>query len=128
MAFKINKAEQKRIADLALKLEGKFADIKAIIEKAQADLADEVAEFNETREELRGVIEDIHAEREGEYDEKSDNWRDSERGSATDDWLSSISDLMSEVEEDLAIEIEEVEKPDYLTTLTDEGLPPEPEY
>lgn len=128
MAFKISKAEQKRIDDLVKRLDSKFDDIGTILDNARKEIDDELSAYNEIREELRGVIEDIYSERQDEYGEKSDNWRDGDRASATSEWLYQLEEIVAEVGEEFEIEIEHIEKPDYLGTLTDEGVPLEPEY
>lgn len=129
MAFKITKAEEKRIAEIAGRLSAKFDGINAIIEKMKSEIDDELVEYNEIREELRGVLEDIHSEKESEYEDKSDNWREGDRGEATYSWIEGLSDIMNEFADDLELDLDlEIDKPDELTKLLDEGLPAEPEY
>lgn len=128
MAFKISKAEQKRIDEIVQRLNSKFDDINGILEKARSEIENELVEYNEIREELRGVIEDIHAEKQEEYEDKSENWQEGDRGQATYQWLETLEEHTNAVGEDFEVEIEDIEKPDYLGTLADEGLPLEPEY
>lgn len=138
MAFKIDKNEQARIADLSQKLaEGRIALDEAIeqanrqIEDIYSDLNQKFEVYGETLEEARGFVEDIHSERDSEYDEKSENWQEGERGSATREWLDGISTL---VEDTLAtgfdpLEFEPLdfsEVPDHSEAI--ENIEQEPNY
>ncbi len=137
MAFNIAKKDQKRIEEIIdlLKtqeqaIQTAVFDYNEVVNEARGKVDDELAVLNEIREELRGVIEDIHSEKEGEYDDKSDNWRDGERGEATREWISVIEEFKSELENE--IEIEAVEDMVFdisdLTDKLDEGVPSEPSY
>lgn len=103
MAFKFSKDELNRIAALAIKLGNDRAVVEEAIEKANqqiediySDLNEKFERYGETLEEARGYMEDIHSERDGEYDEKSENWREGERGSATREWLDNLNTLVED--------------------------------
>lgn len=136
MAFKITATERKRIDEIMARITAKVDEVKGAVtqynetvNEARGKVEDELRALNEIRDELHGVLEDIHRDREEEFDEKSDNWRDGDRGSATSEWLetisSSVDTLADEIEiefpEDLEFDIDE-----EIETL--ENLPSEPEY
>lgn len=133
MAFKLTKAERKRIDDLLTRMADQGQKVQAEVEsynetvnEARSKLDDEIDTYKEIRDELRGVIEDIHSEKEGEYDDKSDNWRDGDRGSSTYDWIEKLNEVKSTLEEDIEIPDAEdltIELPDtdeIGTEITDE--------
>lgn len=129
MAFKITKGENDRIAALLSKLDTSRILINAKLDEYRGEMEGLVEGYNEIREELRGVLEDIHNAKQDEYDDKSDNWREGERGEATYEWLSKLEEAMNTVSDDLTVEIpEDIEFDDEVQTLMDEGLPSEPEY
>lgn len=117
MAFKLSKAERKRIDDLLARMDEQAEKVQAevtayneTVNEARGKVDDEIEVYKEIRDELRGVIEDIHGEKEGEYDDKSDNWRDGDRGSATYDWIQKLDEVKGTLEEDLEIpELEDLE-------------------
>lgn len=94
MAFKLTRAEEYRLellrdklADARLTLEAVFNAQSAIIEDAYAAINAALAPYNEIVEEARGFVEDIASEREGEWDDKSERWQESDRGEAARDWF-----------------------------------------
>lgn len=129
MAFKITKTEHARVASLTANLDRKREEINEKLNEVRTMFQQMLEDFNETREELRGFIEDIISEKESDFEDKSDNWRDGDRGQATDSWIESLRDVETALQDDLEVEIpEDIEFTDELRTLLDEGLPSEPEY
>jgi hypothetical protein len=129
MAFKITKTEHARVASLTANLDRKREEINEKLNEVRTMFEQMLEDFNETREELRGFIEDIISEKESDFEDKSDNWRDGDRGQATEAWIESLRDVETALQDDLEVEIpEDIEFPDELRTLLDEGLPSEPEY
>jgi hypothetical protein len=141
MAFKITKDEAKRIEALADDLGERRETIDNTIDEINAFIADKVGDvnilisyYNEKLQEARGVIEDIHAERQGEFDDKSEKWQDGERGDATREWLESLDSMKDNDLADIAeFEIDECEiklddeVEDHRVILT-ENLNHEPSY
>lgn len=136
MAFKIDKKEQARIADLAHKLTDERVALEEAIneenarrEDALADLNQRFEKFNELLEEARGYVEDIWAERQGEFDDKSENWQEGERGETTREWL---SNLEGKKDDELATGFDPLEEepldfsevPDHAEVLTNLELEP----
>jgi hypothetical protein len=94
MAFKLTRSEESRLellrdklADARLTLEAVFNAQSAVIEDAYAEINAALAPYNEIVEEARGFVEDIASEREGEWDDKSERWQESDRGQAARDWF-----------------------------------------
>lgn len=107
MAFRLTKTEDARKSELEGELEtlvGEAEDAKTELQEAIQKLVDDfnanvVAPLKEKMAEAHGFVEDIHNEREGEYDEKSENWQEGERGTAAYDWLQSWQEGMTSLEE-----------------------------
>jgi hypothetical protein len=137
VAFKITKAEQKTIDELVAKFSTARADLELsvatyneTVNEARGKIDDSLAALNEIRDELRGVVEDIHSEKDGEFDDKSDNWKDGDRGSATREWIDGIEEVKDLIEEEITIEpFEELEIDlSEIEDKLEEGIPSEPEY
>lgn len=139
MAFKLTVAEQKRFDLLVAKFNTEAGDVAFALDsfneavaEARLLVATPLERLNEAREEIRAFIEDIVSEKEGEYDDKSDNWRDGERGDATRTWIDRIDEIKAAFEDDIEIEFPDdlefdADNLDVKEHL-DEGLPSEPEY
>lgn len=100
MAFKIDKKDQKRISDLAGALDAQRREIDAMIEDANSQLAEalgninlKIASYNETLEEARGVIDDIHSQADSDFSDKSENWQEGERGETTRAWIEHLESI-----------------------------------
>lgn len=136
MAFKISKSDRTRIDLIVAKLETKKSDLGIVVSEyneavneARGKVDDAIAELNEVRDELRGVIEDIHSEMEGEYDERSENWRDGDRGQATYSWLEALTETKEIIEIEITIDpFEELEIDVSELEGAIENIPSEPEY
>lgn len=129
MTFKISKIEAKRVDQLTAELNRKREAYNDKLCEFRNELEKLADDYNETREELRGFIEDIIAERESAFEDRSDNWKEGDRGLATEQWLDLLRDFESAVSDDLEPEVQEdYEFVDELRQLVDEGLPTEPEY
>lgn len=100
MAFKLTKQENNRrmllrdnIRDARLVLDEVIEKQVAIMQNAQAALNAAIADYNELVDEAYGFVEDIHSEREGEYDDRSERWQEGERGEAAATWLSELEEV-----------------------------------
>ena len=104
MAFKITATDQKRLTaafgDLTAeraKLEDSVRVFNEAIAAARATLQADVDTFNEKVQAVRGLVEDVHRELDEEFDTRSDNWRDSEKGEQTRQWIDSIDSFAQEL-------------------------------
>jgi len=104
MAFKITSADQKRLVaafgDLTAereKLEDSVSVFNEAIAAARATLQADVDSFNEKVQSVRGLVEDVHRELDEEFDARSDNWRDSEKGEQTRQWIDSVETFAQEL-------------------------------
>ena len=111
MAFKLTKHDAARraehvekLTEAAAKLEDAVVVFNAGLEQLKGPLTAALAEYNSVLAEARGFAEDIASQADSELDEKSERWRDSDRGQAAvafkDEW------------EGLALDELELELPD----------------
>jgi hypothetical protein len=136
MAFRITKAEQNRLQEIADKVaEERLAfdtavdEANAAIEDIYSALNERITRYNELLEEGRGVIEDIHSERQSDFDDKSERWQEGERGEATREWLDKLDSDKEEIEDigELTFEpLDFSEVEDHVEKLTE--IEAEPNY
>jgi predicted nucleic acid-binding Zn-ribbon protein len=111
VAFKLTKHDAARraehvekLTEAAAKLEDAVVVFNAGLEQLKGPLTAALAEYNSVLAEARGFAEDIASQADSELDEKSERWRDSDRGQAAvafkDEW------------EGLALDELELELPD----------------
>lgn len=119
MAFKLTKAEDAQ----KLELEGRLNEAFGIADDAATALQDKIDELiqafnngplvalNAVVEEAYNFVEDIHRDRQEEYDERSERWQEGDRGQATSEWLNSWEGALSDLEqrEDIATPELEIE-------------------
>jgi chromosome segregation ATPase len=131
MAFKIGKKDRARLDEVRDKIaaqggqvEARVAELNEAVEAARAKLEDEVNTYNELVQEAGSIVEDIHRELESEYDDKSDRWKESERGECVQSWLQELENFGNEMSEAEMPEIEEVSidlpDPEVIDNLQDE--------
>ena len=139
MAFKFSADEKKRLDVLIAKFASEADDVEIEVgeynegvKELRAKLDERLEKLNEARDELRGFIEDMHSEMDSQYDDKSEKWKEGERGEATRTWIDKLDEIKGEIEDDIEIDKpEEVEfDPSQLrvSEIIDEGFPFEPEY
>jgi DNA repair exonuclease SbcCD ATPase subunit len=129
MTFKITKTDNARVMKLADELDDMRTEINDKLDEWRGELSGLLDALNEKREELRGVIEDIQAEKQSEYDDMSEKWLEGDRASPTEDWIAAIEEAQAPVADDFSLELpDDLEFDDEFETLKDEGLPTEPEY
>jgi hypothetical protein len=93
MAFKLSKADAERraayiesLTDLRGKLEDAISGFNAAVDELKAPVTTILEAYNAELEEARGFIEDIARGADEEIDDKSEKWRDGERGQAATQW------------------------------------------
>lgn len=124
---KLSKDDLKRKSDLIDSynkakeaVEEKFKEYEAFVES----INEEIRAFNEVVEEMQGWTEDIANEIQEYVDERSDNWRDSDKGQAIGDWLTEWQNFSIDTIDELRAE--DV-APDFPDTDEFENLPDEAE-
>jgi hypothetical protein len=102
MAFKIKAADQKRIDAAFGELTGQRSTLEESVRvfneavaAARAKLQQDVDAYNEKVEAARGMLDDVHRAFEDEFDDRSANWRNGDKGIATKEWIDSINALNS---------------------------------
>lgn len=104
----LSKAEQEQRADIAGRLrEGwsKLEDAYAQVTSAISDFNVERESYNEIVQEAESFAQDIASQIEGYMDERSDKWREGDRGQEYEAWLSAWQNDVS------FDEVEEIEDP-----------------
>lgn len=106
MAFKIKAADCKRIeaafGQLTAQrgmLEESVRVFNEAVAAARALLQRDVDAYNEKVDEARGMLNDVHRELEDEFNDKSLSWQNGDKGTATKEWIDSISALTEELTE-----------------------------
>jgi hypothetical protein len=106
MAFKIKAADRKRIEAAFGQLTAQRGTLEESVRvfnealaAARALLQLDVDAYNEKVDEARGMLDDVHRELEDEFNDKSVNWQNSDKGIATKEWIDSISALTEELTE-----------------------------
>jgi hypothetical protein len=97
MTFKIKAADLKRMEEGldALSAErARLGDAVGVFNEAlaaaRATLQTAVDDYNQMAREVRSEIENVHRGLEGEYDHRSDDWKDGEKGTAVKEWLDTV--------------------------------------
>lgn len=131
MAFKLDKAEIKRRDELIEQLGKAQAALEDAISSFNEKLSDlrdglieKVNDYNEALADAQSWIEDVKADREGEYEDKSERWQEGEKGQAARAWLDEYEAFeLTEVELDLPGDIEEpdLSHADELSGLSEEA-------
>jgi uncharacterized protein YukE len=106
-------------------LETSVADTNEKISKLMEDVNDHVETMNSAIARLNELRVSVEEDITQYIDDKSDNWRDGERGSAYQEWQSSWENELDDIEK---IEVPEVEMPDDMADepLNDGDYPREP--
>jgi hypothetical protein len=106
MVFKIEAADQKRIEAAFGQLTARRSTLEESVRvfneavaAARATLQLDVNAYNEKVDAARGVLDDVHRELEDEFDDKSANWQNGDKGIATKEWIDTIGALAEELTE-----------------------------
>ena len=119
MAFKLTREEKDALAEARRKAEEKLDDIRGVI----ADLEQAREKYLDAREKVTDVVTDIAARFRSEFDEKSDTWKESDKGGETEDFVScweSIENDLTEIDD-----VPVIEDDDFVQAL--DNLPEEPQ-
>ncbi|HEX7634500.1 MAG TPA: hypothetical protein VF427_04360 [Noviherbaspirillum sp.] len=106
MAFKITETEQRRLDKGAQELEdlrGKLEEGLRVYNKAVKAAWDQLQQlvdpYEDKARQLYAILEDIKSTAEDEFDDKSDDWKDSNLGEATQEWIDTIDEAMTSLED-----------------------------
>ncbi len=112
MAFKLTKDEEKKRTELIDRLRTELAKIEDQQKITQVAIDDAIGEFQavvekyqEALEDAKGFCDDVAARFRDEFDDKSDAWKESDKGQEAEQFVSVWEDASFE-------EVGDVEKPE----------------
>lgn len=103
------------------------AELKVMIEAANAILVDAAErlqtayqEIDAKRADLSQIVSDAIEPVEGYFDERSEKWSESDAGTAFSNWIETLRDFQSTVDETIEEpEVPECEVPDWISEILD---------
>lgn len=97
MTFKIKATDLRHMEDglhalstERARLEDAVGVFNNALAAARATLQATVDDYNQKVKEVRSQIENVHRELEEAYDQRSDDWKDGEKGIAVKEWLDTL--------------------------------------
>jgi hypothetical protein len=113
--LKIDKKSLDQLGDYALEIRAMLKEADAARDAYDAAMVEIVAALNEKRDAVYALIEEAQLEAINYFDERSEKWQESDRGSAYGDWRDSLGYLAGEVGEEVEVpEANSIEEPDWL--------------
>jgi hypothetical protein len=122
MAFKLTKEQSERIAELAgvaqekgEALQQAIEEFNEKIEEMFAPVEQAVEAMNEVQSEIRSYVEEMVGDWRAEWEDKSDKWQESEKGTATSAWIdeweqwAELDEISVEKPEPLEVEIPDLD-------------------
>lgn len=106
MAFKLTKDELSEKASIEAKLAAAKSKIEAVYETTNSkiialneelDVCHDV--YNEILSDAHDFVEKIAEDRRGEFEDKSENWQETERGSSASSWVEEYENALDEFDE-----------------------------
>jgi chromosome segregation ATPase len=132
MAFRITSIERGRLNAFSVQLSKEHTDLSGtvdeqleIINTAVEKINGAIDTYNEALNSARGYVEDIQSQAQSDYDDKSERWQESERGGAVQEWISTLENLVAEMEdvEQLALDLPDnnyTDHSEFFDTIEDE--------
>ncbi|HJV50110.1 MAG TPA: hypothetical protein VJ652_01535 [Noviherbaspirillum sp.] len=137
MPFKIPETEQERLGEgaeelqeLRSKLEDGLWAYNQTVKASREKLQQLVEPYEEKAREMYAILENIKSAAEEDYDGMSDDWKDTDAGEATKDWIDALDEAMTSL--DVPLNLPEVEELDAESVLAEDlseiiqGIDPEP--
>lgn len=94
MAFKLDKAQKGERTALINKLQDAYSEVESAVERFNDqvevlanDLQEKVEAFNTLVHEAKDWAENFAEEKRSEFDERSENWQEGDRGMTTEGWI-----------------------------------------
>ena len=139
MAFKITKSQMKELGDFAEDIGDCWRELEDVTNSANERIKAILAEVTTKRAEYEGKVEDAKRLADGiaddlrsEFDDKSENWQEGERGQVVDEWIDELFQHFSEAEDvslDDELESFEIEVPNDVSHLFEaENFNDEPSF
>lgn len=125
---KISNDKMDLVVGKAAALKAMFVDYDRIKDAAEAELNLLVEQMNDIRIAIHEVLDEAKGDAESYFDERSEKWQESDRGSAYSDWKDKLDQLAGEVEEEFEQPSwESMDEPSWIGEVED-GQFAEPEY
>jgi hypothetical protein len=74
-------------------------DLKAKFERDRQRMTDAIVAYNSVVDEINTWIEEVHAEQENYYDERSEKWQEGDAGQAYQSWMQLFEEQLDQVDE-----------------------------
>lgn len=131
MAFRLSKTESKQLAEHREtlgrqrdKVLAEFEWMKENVEAAVEKVNDEIREYNLALADARSFVEAVAEVHRGNFDDRSDGWKDGDRGQAADSWISEWEGVsLDDIDEVEIVEPDEPSIGEHIEAL--ENLPEE---
>lgn len=108
MAFKLNKEQRNRQAELVEQLKKERVKLESVLQVANSrieEINEEVTSaceaYNAVLEQAREFAEEIGNDAENELGDKSERYQDSEKGEAAQEWVEAWQDLAENLSNDI---------------------------
>ena len=117
MPFKLSKAQQDQRHELAQKLAAAYSRVEEAVSSANEAITNAVEEanaviarYNEALEEARAFVTEVRDSWRSDYDEKSEQWQSSDKGSSVNELIDAWDSFEPDNVEDF--EVTTLEAPD----------------
>lgn len=109
MAFRVSKADDKRLDELAKALDqsplqAAVDEYNAALAAAREKLEAAAGAYNAARDVAREAVEALRDQFKGEFDDHSETWQEGERGQEAAGLIEALEEALGKLEEDLEFE------------------------
>jgi hypothetical protein len=114
MAFRLTAADRQKLSEHARilaqckdRIEDELAAVNAKLPEVVVDLNDRIDQYNEKLREAQEFISNLASDWRSDYDDKSDGWRDGDRGQEADSFICQWEEFESNCDELTHVRLEE---------------------
>lgn len=123
--FKLDKTQLAEVKNLEGTLNDAAGNLADLLDQVNEQVEDSVRLYNAAADALETKLQELSGAMQEEFEEKSDDWQESDKGQATTEWIEALSSYVeNEVnrpEFDEAFKLTFTERDDFAE------IPPEPE-
>lgn len=102
---KIDSKSWNRLQQIAAELEAVATKASSVVEEANVKLASIADEANALRDEAYRMIDDAYQSAESYFDERSDNWKDGDKGGSYAAWMDNLQNAVSAFEDEITMQV-----------------------